>query len=108
MLLLQRPSDGRILTVRHQPSSSHAPNLITVVGGHLEAGEFAQEAARRELLEETGVTAAPGTHRGLVWVDPGHPPADCHPYTRAVLDNFVAGNLYVEITAPGIKGGEVA
>lgn len=59
MVLLQRPADGRILTIRHQPSSWHSPGLLTVVGGRLEPGEFFDEGAARELAEETGIMIAP-------------------------------------------------
>ncbi|GHC80257.1 NUDIX domain-containing protein [Streptomyces flavofungini] len=138
MLLLQR-SDGRVLTVRHRMSSTHSPGLLTVVGGHLEEGEFAQQAALRELVAGTGAQVAPADaefcqlvhyldragersmgvaftarrwqgeprntepdkHTGLVWVQPGNAPSDCHPYTRTVLANFASGTtLYEEITAP--------
>ncbi|MDQ0840347.1 NUDIX domain-containing protein [Streptomyces sp. V1I6] len=58
MVLLQRPSDGRVLTVRHQPNSWHSPGLLAVIGGRLEAGEFFDEGAARELAEETGVHIA--------------------------------------------------
>ncbi|GAA3083284.1 hypothetical protein GCM10020000_81750 [Streptomyces olivoverticillatus] len=40
------------------------------------------------------------SHTGLVWVDPGNPPPDCHPYTCTVLQRFAAGCLYTNITAP--------
>ncbi|MEU1666261.1 NUDIX domain-containing protein [Streptomyces sparsogenes] len=58
MVLLQRPADGRVLTVRHQHRSWHSPGLLTVVGGRLEAGEFFDEGAARELAEETGILIA--------------------------------------------------
>lgn len=57
MVLLQR-DDRRILTVRHNETSKTSPNQITVVGGKLEAGEFLDEGALRELAEETGVHVA--------------------------------------------------
>ncbi|MFJ1742532.1 NUDIX domain-containing protein [Streptomyces microflavus] len=60
MVLLQRPVDGRVLTVRHQPRSWHSPGLLTVVGGRLEAAEFFDESAARELAEETGIVVPPG------------------------------------------------
>ncbi|MFB7591956.1 NUDIX domain-containing protein [Streptomyces sp. NPDC056169] len=59
MVLLQRPGDGRVLTLRHQLSSWHSPDLLTVVGGRLEAGEFFDEGSARELVEETGIRVPP-------------------------------------------------
>ncbi|MFD5483953.1 NUDIX domain-containing protein [Streptomyces virginiae] len=60
MVLLRQPADGRVLTVRHQPRSWHSPGLLTVVGGRLEADEFFDAGAARELAEETGVLITPG------------------------------------------------
>ncbi|MFJ3921631.1 NUDIX domain-containing protein [Streptomyces sp. NPDC090022] len=60
MVLLQRPADGRVLTVRHQKGSWHSPGLLTVVGGRLEADEFFDEGAARELAEETGIRIPAG------------------------------------------------
>ncbi|MFJ1954575.1 NUDIX domain-containing protein [Streptomyces microflavus] len=57
MVLLQRPADGRILTVRHQ--ATHSPGMLTVVGGRLEDGEFLDEGAARELAEEVGIHISP-------------------------------------------------
>ncbi|MFJ8364441.1 NUDIX domain-containing protein [Streptomyces sp. NPDC093984] len=57
MVLLQRPDDGKVLAVRHLPSSWHSPNLLTIIGGRLEQGEFLDEGAARELAEETGIHA---------------------------------------------------
>ncbi|WP_405782742.1 NUDIX domain-containing protein [Streptomyces sp. NBC_00859] len=140
MALLQRPSDGRVLTVRHGPASSYSAGRLTVIGGHLEEGEFCDEGAARELLEESGVyvdegalefcqlahfrtkddlvigvaftaqrwegepyNREQGKHTALVWVDPGNPPNDCHPFTEAVLQNFAAGVLYAQV--PAATGG---
>ncbi|GGZ21060.1 NUDIX domain-containing protein [Streptomyces poonensis] len=59
MVLLQRPGDGRVLTVRHQQHSWHSPGLLTIIGGRLEAGEFLDEGAARELAEEVGIRITP-------------------------------------------------
>lgn len=44
--------DGKLLLARR----AHPPLLWTLPGGRVELGETAAHAARRELLEETGVT----------------------------------------------------
>lgn len=47
-------SGGRFLLVKR--GREPARGLFAFPGGRIEAGETAEEAARRELLEETGVT----------------------------------------------------
>ncbi|MFE9880173.1 NUDIX domain-containing protein [Streptomyces sp. NPDC005784] len=46
----------------------------------------------------------PHKHQQVLWIDPGNPPADCHPYTRQVLANFTAGRLYGPIDLAAIGG----
>lgn len=49
---------GRVL-MQHRSHDAHAePGRWTPPGGHLEPGEDAASAAHRELLEETGLSAA--------------------------------------------------
>ncbi|WP_413804648.1 NUDIX domain-containing protein [Streptomyces sp. OE57] len=48
-------ANGAALCVRRKPDAALAPGQLTVVGGHLEAGEPLDRAARREAKEETGV-----------------------------------------------------
>ncbi|MFD4688989.1 NUDIX domain-containing protein [Streptomyces sp. NPDC058463] len=59
MVLLRRPGDGRVLTVRHQAASWHSPGMLSVIGGRLEDGEFLNEGASRELAEEVGIPVPP-------------------------------------------------
>ncbi|WP_327352761.1 NUDIX domain-containing protein [Streptomyces sp. NBC_01304] len=52
-------ANGAALCVRRNPDATLAPGQLTVVGGHLEAGEPLDRAARREAEEETGVRISP-------------------------------------------------
>ncbi|MFJ9815244.1 NUDIX domain-containing protein [Streptomyces sp. NPDC101151] len=62
-------SSGFALCLRRRPAASLAPGRrLTVVGGHLKAGESLDRAARREASEGTGVHIAPAQQEfcGLV------------------------------------------
>lgn len=48
--------------------------------------------------------AEPDKHQTVLWIAPHNPPTDCHPYTRQVLENFVTGRLYGNITVPASGG----
>jgi 8-oxo-dGTP pyrophosphatase MutT (NUDIX family) len=50
---------GRILMFRFTPEDGRAPFWCTV-GGAVDPGETYEQAARRELYEETGIIADPG------------------------------------------------
>jgi 8-oxo-dGTP diphosphatase len=47
--------DGQVLLVRR--GRAPAAGLWSLPGGHIEPGELAADAIRRELMEETGITA---------------------------------------------------
>jgi 8-oxo-dGTP diphosphatase len=49
--------DGRVLVVRR--ARAPARDLFTLPGGAVEAGETLEQAVRREIEEETGLTIAP-------------------------------------------------
>ena len=52
-------AQGRVLLFRFTPEDGRAPFWCTV-GGAVDPGESYEEAARRELYEETGIVADPG------------------------------------------------
>ncbi|MEU1116363.1 MULTISPECIES: NUDIX domain-containing protein [unclassified Streptomyces] len=52
--VLLRPN-GAVLCVLRNAGAALAPGQLTVVGGHLQAGEPLDHAARREAQEEAGV-----------------------------------------------------
>ena len=52
---------GRILLQERDEHAPIDPDLWGLVGGHVEPGEEHEPAAYRELAEETGIDAAPGT-----------------------------------------------
>ena len=50
--------DGRVLVARRGENAEHLPGAWEFPGGKIEDGETPEEAARRELAEETGLVAA--------------------------------------------------
>jgi 8-oxo-dGTP pyrophosphatase MutT (NUDIX family) len=79
LVLLVDPS-GAVLLQHRDEDAAASPNQWSLPGGHLEPGETAEEAARRELLEETGLTA---DELHPLWSGP-RPSEDGFPYTVTV------------------------
>jgi 8-oxo-dGTP diphosphatase len=50
--------DGRVLLERRSLTKRVVPGVLSIPGGHMEGTESPEEAVRRELREELGVTPA--------------------------------------------------
>ncbi len=61
--------DDRVLLIKGAPRKRLWANLYNGIGGHIEKGEGVLAAARRELWEETGLTASKLWLWGVVTVD---------------------------------------
>lgn len=86
--------DGRILlTEQEQPGKEP---FIGACGGHIDEGEDALAAARRELLEESGYTA----RKFILW-DARHPTSKID----WVIYTFIAKGLE-RVAEPSLDGGE--
>lgn len=79
--------DGRLLL--GQRLGSHGAGSWAPPGGHLEFGESAERCARRELLEETGLTLG-ALHQGPYTVDT-FPEIDRHYVTLFVVTTDAVG-----------------
>ena len=64
-----------ILLIKGSPNKKAWPNLYNGIGGHIEKDETIQEAALREVQEETGLTNLNDlTLRAIITIAPRHAP----------------------------------
>ncbi|MBQ8780204.1 MAG: NUDIX hydrolase [Oscillospiraceae bacterium] len=54
---------GKVLLVRHTYGAGKG--MLIIPGGYINKGETPEDAVKRELLEETGITAAPSALIGM-------------------------------------------
>jgi 8-oxo-dGTP diphosphatase len=79
--------DGRLLLGRRR--GSHGADSWALPGGHLEEGETVESCARREVLEETGLTI--GTVRAGPWTDDHFPAVGKRYVTLFVVTESATG-----------------
>jgi 8-oxo-dGTP diphosphatase len=63
-----------VLLIRLGPDRGGWSGLLNGVGGHVEQGENPLQSARREIAEETGLTASELLLAGVVIIDTGEKP----------------------------------
>lgn len=66
VIVLVANNDGKVLLLRQGYISTHYCNLVS---GYMTPGENAESAARREVLEETGLTVTDLEMVGTWWFD---------------------------------------
>lgn len=79
-----RGADPTVLLIRQYRYAAGGP-LLEIPAGRLAPGEDPAECARRELLEEVGVTAGRLEHLTTMWSTPGFTDERIHLYWAAEL-----------------------
>ncbi|MGW1756400.1 NUDIX domain-containing protein [Streptomyces mirabilis] len=100
-------ANGAALCVLRKPDAVLAPGQLTVVGGHLEAGEGMDRITAVFVAQSwTGEphNAEPDKHEGLFWVPMEKPPPACHPYTAAIFHMLTHGPSYRALNWPTSGG----
>lgn len=63
-------NDGRVLLVHRHPGRENYPDCWDLPGGHVEPGERAEDAARRECQEELGIDVIEAERFPIACSDP--------------------------------------
>jgi 8-oxo-dGTP pyrophosphatase MutT (NUDIX family) len=84
--------DGRVLLHRHRKLNRWLPP-----GGHIEPNELPDEAALREVLEETGVRAVLAPDRGIDIDLPGQPKQLARPAGIQLADIGSDGHQHIDL-----------
>jgi 8-oxo-dGTP pyrophosphatase MutT (NUDIX family) len=84
--------DGRVLLHRHKKLNRWLPP-----GGHIEPNELPDEAALREVLEETGVTATLAPERGIDIDLTGQPKQLARPAGIQLADIGRDGHQHIDL-----------
>ncbi len=69
VLIFPFDSEGKVLLLKGDENKRIWPGLWNGIGGHVELGEHILDAAKRELAEETGLSAGRWLFCGQVMVD---------------------------------------
>ncbi len=86
----------KVLLLKGAPGKKLWANKFNGIGGHVEGGENIAACARRELAEETGLTAIPLTLCGLLLVDSGG--------DKSILISIFKGHYNGQTLAPSGEG----
>lgn len=100
----QNPDSGQseVLLLKGAPTKRLWPNQYNGLGGHVEADEDILSAARRELVEEAGLTPQAFTLRGVIHIHTGEDDEGPLPGVLVFVFHAESGQRTVKATAEGV------